>query len=53
MVPSSITTPESVDSKVGTLQFTDGCPIAESALEIRDELQIVHGVMAVMNSIHA
>jgi hypothetical protein len=46
IVPGSITTPNSVDSKAGRLQFTDGYPTAESALKIRDEMQFVHGVMA-------
>ena len=41
IVPSGITTPNSVDSKVGRLLFTDGYPTAESVLKIGDELPIL------------
>ena len=50
-VPVSITTPDSVETKIGTLQFDDGYPTKESAAAIRDELDYINGVNAFMNSI--
>jgi hypothetical protein len=50
-IPSSITTPDRVESKIGTLQFKDGYPIGDTAAKIRDELDYLHGVEAFMNSI--
>jgi len=49
-IPASITTPDKVESKIGTLQFTDGYPTAETASKIRDELDYLHGVEAFLNS---
>jgi hypothetical protein len=50
-IPGSITTPDKVESKIGTLQFKDGYPIEETANKLRDELDYIHGVNAFMNSI--
>ncbi len=51
-IPASITTPDKVESRIGTLQFKDGYPIGDTATKIRDELDYLHGVEAFMNSIH-
>jgi len=51
-IPASITTPDTVESRIGTLQFKDGYPTEETAAKIRDELDYLHGVEAFMNSIH-
>jgi hypothetical protein len=51
-VPASITTPDKVESRIGTLRFKDGYPIGDTAAKIRDELDYLHGVEAFMNSIH-
>jgi len=51
-VPASITTPDKIESKIGTLQFKDGYPIGDTAAKIRDELDYLHGVESFMNSIH-
>jgi hypothetical protein len=51
-VPASITTPDRIESKIGTLQFKDGYPIGDTAAKIRDELDYLHGVETFMNSIH-
>ena len=51
-VPASITTPDRVESKIGTLQFRDGYPVGDTAIKIQDELDYIHGVEAFMNSIH-
>lgn len=50
-IPPSITTPDKIESKIGTLQFKDGYPIGDTAEKIRDELDYLHGVEAFMNSI--
>jgi len=50
-IPESITTPDVVESRVGTLQFEDGYPTRDTAAKIRDELDYLHGVDAFMNSI--
>lgn len=50
-IPASISTPDRIESKIGTLQFKDGYPIGETAAKIRDELDYLHGVEAFMNSI--
>lgn len=50
-IPASITTPNKVETRLGTLQFKDGYPVGETAIKIRDELDYLHGVEAFMNSI--
>jgi hypothetical protein len=50
-IPESITTPDRVESRMGTRRFDDGYPTAETAAAIRDELDYLHGVEAFMNSI--
>jgi len=51
-IPASITTPDKVESRIGTLRFKDGYPIGDTAAKIRDELDYLHGVEVFMNSIH-
>jgi hypothetical protein len=51
-VPVSITTPDLVDTKIGTLQFKDGYPIGDTAARVQNELDYLHGVEAFMNSIN-
>jgi len=50
-IPASITTADKVETRLGTLQFKDGYPTADTAAKIRDELDYLHGVEAFMNSI--
>ena len=50
-IPTSITTPDKIESRIGTLHFKDGYPIGDTAEKIRDELDYLHGVEAFMNSI--
>jgi hypothetical protein len=50
-IPASITTPDKVESRLGTLRFDDGYPTKDTADKIRDELDYLHGVEAFMNSI--
>ncbi|MCP4259678.1 MAG: DUF1254 domain-containing protein [Planctomycetes bacterium] len=51
-IPASITTPDKVETKIGTLQFKDGYPVGDTPIKIQDELDYIHGVEAFMNSIH-
>ena len=50
-VPVSITTPDRVETKGGTLHFNDGYPTKDTAAKIRDELDYINGVNSFMNSI--
>jgi hypothetical protein len=50
-VPAAITTPSSVQAGIGTLEFTDGYPIGETAATLRDHLDYLHGVETFMNTI--
>jgi len=45
-VLGSITTPDTVDTSIGTLTFTDGVPTAETAQNIYDYLDTMRGVEA-------
>lgn len=51
-IPPSISTPDSFDTRVGAMQFSDGYATAESASKVADGLDFLHGVEAFMNSIH-
>jgi hypothetical protein len=48
---NSISTPDQVITRLGTLEFTDGYPTRETAEKLRDHLDYVHGLDAFMNSI--
>jgi hypothetical protein len=50
-VPQSITTPDRVESHMGTLNFKDGYPDEDTAKKLQDELDYIHGVETFMNSI--
>ncbi len=50
-VPPAITTPSSIETPMGVLEFNDGYPTAETAEKLRDHLDYLHGVEAFMNSI--
>jgi hypothetical protein len=50
-VPAAVTTPPLVDTQVGSLEFTDGFPTAETAEKLRDHLDYVHGLDTFMNTI--
>ncbi len=49
-VPPSITTPDSVQSRLGSLEFTDGAPTAETAERLYDNLDFMRGVEAFLSS---
>ena len=46
----SITTPDKVETRIGTLEFKDGAPSAETVQKVYDSLDFVRGVDAFMNS---
>ncbi|MGD8168111.1 DUF1254 domain-containing protein [Herbiconiux sp. P16] len=50
-VPSEVTTPSRVEAGVGTLEFTDGYPVAETVTRLRDHLDHIHGVDTFMNTV--
>ncbi|WP_231758526.1 DUF1254 domain-containing protein [Microbulbifer elongatus] len=41
-IPASITTPEKVETQLGTLEFEDGMPTEETAAKIYDHLDLHH-----------
>ena len=44
-IPDSITTPESIETKVGTLKLKDGVPTKETAELLLDNLDLSRGWM--------
>lgn len=45
-IPSSITTPDKVESRIGTLEFTDGMPGQETLDKVHDHLAFTHAFEA-------
>jgi hypothetical protein len=52
-VPASITTPDTVETRIGTLKFKDGLPDAETAKRVFDNIDFSRGVEAFMAGIPA
>jgi hypothetical protein len=57
-IPPSITTPDKVETRLGTLDFKDGMPSKETIAKIYDNLDFTHAFEAFVNtlqgvSIHA
>ncbi|AJC78990.1 hypothetical protein IE4803_CH01775 [Rhizobium etli bv. phaseoli str. IE4803] len=48
--PKAITTPDKVETRIGTLEFKDGAPSAETAAKVRDALDFTRGLDAFLNS---
>jgi hypothetical protein len=48
-IPSSITTPDSVDTSIGTLKFIDGFPDDATAQKVYDNLDFQRGVQAFLS----
>jgi hypothetical protein len=46
----SISTPDTVDTRIGTLNFSDGAPSAETVAKVYDQLDFSRGVEAFLNS---
>ena len=49
-IPPSITTPDKVQSRLGTLDFKDGMPSPETLAKIYDNLDFTHAVNTFMNT---
>jgi hypothetical protein len=47
---ASISTPDKVESRLGTLEFVDGAPTAATSAVLYDNLDFMHGVEAFINS---
>src|SRR5580692_4996109 len=47
-IPPSITTPDSVDTRIGTLKFTDGFPADATVQKVYDQLDFSRGVQTFM-----
>ena len=52
-IPSKITTPDSVDTRIGTLRFQNGAPDADTAKAVYDNLDFMRGVQAFLTGISA
>jgi hypothetical protein len=50
-IPASVTTPDSVDTRVGTLKFKDGVPDAATTQKLYDELDYIHAVDAFISGL--
>jgi hypothetical protein len=49
-IPASNTTPDKVESSIGTLEYKDGAPSKETVAKAYDYLDLMHGVEAFMNA---
>lgn len=52
-VPSMILTPDRVETRIGTLEFTDGFPTDETAAKVFDHLDFIRGVEVFLQCIPA
>jgi hypothetical protein len=50
-IPPAITTPDTVETRLGTLRFTDGFPDDASVAKLYDNLDFQRGVQAFLNTI--
>ena len=48
--PGRSTTPDNVESSIGTLQYKDGAPSKETVAKAYDYLDLMHGVEAFVNA---
>ena len=49
-IPAAITTPDKVDSRLGTLEFKDGAPSKETIAKVYDNLDFTHAFEAFVNT---
>lgn len=49
-VPPAITTPDRIETRIGTLEFKDGAPSAKTTQDVYDTLAFTRGIDAFMNS---
>lgn len=53
LIPEKIMTPDKVETRIGTLNFVDGIPTAETAQKVYDNLDHLRGVETFLNFIPA
>jgi hypothetical protein len=49
----AISTPDTVETRIGALRFTDGVPAAETAAVVHDNLDLLHGVQSFLSAMPA
>jgi hypothetical protein len=49
-IPAEITTPDKVESRIGTLEYKDGVPTVETAARVRDTLDFTRALSVFNNS---
>ena len=49
-IPQQITTPDRVETSIGTLEYKDGAPSKETVAKAYDYLDLMHGVEAFVNA---
>jgi hypothetical protein len=49
-IPKFISTPNKVESSLGTLEYKDGAPSQATADKVYDNLDLMHGVEAFVNA---
>ena len=52
-IPSAIMTPDTVESRIGTLEFFDGFPTSDTAEKVFENLDFMRGVEVFLNGIPA
>ena len=52
-VPPSIQTPDTVQTRIGTLKFSDGLPDADTVTKVYDQLDFARGVEAFLTGMPA
>ncbi|KQY03695.1 hypothetical protein ASE23_12915 [Rhizobium sp. Root73] len=52
-VPQSIQTPDTVETRIGTLKFTDGLPDADTVQKVYDNIDFARGVEAFLSGMPA
>ena len=51
-IPPSITTPDKVETRIGTLEFKDGAPSKATLDKVYDNLDFTHAFEAFVNTLH-
>jgi hypothetical protein len=52
-IPPEITVPDSIETRIGTLKFTDGFPDDATVQKVYDNLDFQRGVQAFLNTMPA
>jgi hypothetical protein len=52
-IPQAITTPDTVETRIGTLRYVDGAPSAETVRTCYDHLDFIRGVEVFLNALPA